>query len=162
MAKLISADAARESIEKVREAIAKAELISTQPFRRMEHKYRVTPSWIVTHKYYAFDNGIYLSICKRQSMRGKKIYIDLPEEEKEDFADVWARAFFGGLVEDLELAEQGKQNLYIRMDKVTDYVIMRVTDEEDGKGHNATQEELAMLRTALDHEMKKCKSNLTR
>lgn len=162
MAKLISADAARESIEKVREAIAKAELISTQPFRRMEHKYRVTPSWIVTHKYYAFDNGIFLSICKRTSMRGKAIYNDLPEEEKEDFADVWARAFFGGLVEELELAEQGKQNLYIRMDKVTDYAIMRVTEKEDAMGHKATQEELAMLRTALDHEMNKCKANLIR
>lgn len=162
MAKLISADAARESIEKVREAIAKAELISTQPFRRMEHKYRVTPSWIVTHKYYAFDNGIYLSICKRQSMRGIALYNTLPEEEKEDFADVWARAFFGGLVEELELAEQGKQNLYIRMDKVTDYAIMRVTEKEDVMGHKATQEELAMLRTALDHEMNKCKANLIR
>lgn len=162
MANLIAEDAARESIEKVMEAIAKTELISTQPFRRREHKYRVTPSWIVTHKYYAFDNGTYLSICKRQSMRGIAIYNALPEEEKEDFADVWARAFFGGLVEDLEFAEQGKQNLYIRMDKVTDYAIMRVTEKEDVMGHKATQEELAMLRTALDHEMQKCKANLIR
>lgn len=149
----------REETQKAKDVITDARIMATQPLRKVEYPCQVIPGWFMQSKFYSFDNGVYLVILRRETVRfGGDCDCPIKEEEK-----IYVeRAYFCGLVEDLELAEQGKQDLYVRYDQVEEYTVMQVTTSEDEQGHKATDEELSMIRIALDKEIDKIKAKKIR
>ena len=149
----------REETQKAKDVIADARIKATQPLREVEYPCQVTPGWFMQSKLYSFDNGVYLGILRRETIRlvGD---CDCPVKDEEKI--YVERAYFCGLVEDLELAEQGKQDLYVRYDQVEEYTLMQVTTSDDEQGHKANDEELSMIRIALDNEIDKIKAKKIR
>lgn len=149
----------REETRKAMDVIADARIKATQPLREGGYPCQIKPGWFMQSKLYLFDNGVYLGILRRETVRlgGDR---DCPVKEEEKI--YVERAYFCGLVEDLELAEQGKQDLYVRYDQVEEYTLMQVTTSDDEQGHKATDEELSMIRLALDKEMDEIKAKKIR
>ncbi len=149
----------REETRKAMDVIADARIKATQPLREGGYPCQIEPGWFMQSKLYLFDNGVYLGILRRETVRlgGDR---DCPVKEEEKI--YVERAYFCGLVEDLELAEQGKQDLYVRYDQVEEYTLMQVTTSDDEQGHKATDEELSMIRLALDKEMDEIKAKKIR
>lgn len=149
----------REETQKAKDVIADARIKATQPLREGGYPCQIEPGWFMQSKLYLFDNGVYLGILRRETVRlgGDR---DCPVKEEEKI--YVERAYFCGLVEDLELAEQGKQDLYVRYDQVEEYTLMQVTTSDDEQGHKATDEELSMIRLALDKEMDEIKAKKIR
>ena len=149
----------REETQKAKDVIADARIKATQPLHEIEYPCQVVPGWFMQSKFYLFDNGVYLVILRRETVRlGGDCDCPVKEEEK-----IYVeRAYFCGLVEDLELAEQGQQDLYVRYDHVEEYTMMQVTTSDDEQGHKATGEELSMIRLALDKEIDNIKSKKIR
>lgn len=149
----------REETRKAMDVIADARIKATQPLREGGYPCQIEPGWFMQSKLYLFDNGVYLGILRRETVRlgGDR---DCPVKEEEKI--YVERAYFCGLVEDLELAEQGKQDLYVRYDQVEEYTLMQVTTSDDEQGHKANDEELSMIRIALDNEIDKIKAKKIR
>lgn len=149
----------REETQKAKDVIADARIKATQPLREVEYPCQVTPGWFMQSKFYSFDNGVYLVILRRETVRlGKDCDYPVKDEDK-----IYVeRAYFCGLVEDLEMAEQGKQDLYVRYDHVEEYTMMQVTTSDDEQGHRANDEELSMIRIAVDTEIGKIKEKKIR
>lgn len=140
----------REETQKAKDVIADARIMATQPLRKVEYPCHFIPGGFMKSKFYSFDNGVYLVILRRSCIRWGELYGCPVKDEEKIYVE---RAYFCGLVEDLELAEQGKQDLYVRYDHVDGYTVMQITTSDDEQGHKATDEELSMIRVAVDKEM---------
>lgn len=149
----------REEMQKAKEAIIDARIRATQPLRRVEYPCEFRPRSFMRSKFYSFDNGVCFGLLRRSSISWGEVYGCPIKDEEIVYVE---RAYFCGLVEDLELAEQGKQDLYVRYDQVEEYTLMQVTTSDDEQGHKATQEELSMIRIAVDKEMEEIKKKTRR